>query len=81
MLGARESEKNENTIPALQESVLQFIRVIRVQMTEANIPKIAAGAGPHLCPAGCSGADGGWGRNLCIRAEGRADNRAERREF
>lgn len=39
-------EKNENTIPALQESVLQFIRVIRVQITEASIPKIAAAAGP-----------------------------------
>lgn len=45
-------EKNENTIPALQESVLQFIRVIRVQITEASIPKIAAAAGPRLLSSG-----------------------------
>lgn len=82
MLGARESERNENTIPALQESVLQFISVIRVQITEATIPKTAAGAGPCLLSQRAAVVLRELrGRNLCIRAEGRADNRAGRRKF
>lgn len=45
MLGARESEKNGNTIPVLQGSVLQLIRGIRGQIIGASIPKTAAGDG------------------------------------